>query len=169
MPQYREHARRYCFHQAARELLPHALRHQCIDLASFDHTPHQRHGFRCDAEIGEARGKTRNAQDAYRIFGECLRNMPEHPVLQIPSATERINDAAVLGLRGQPSPTSDAVLNARLDQVQATLESEDAADRAIVIMSTLVGALLLSRSVENPQFAQRILDITRAYLKRTGD
>jgi TetR/AcrR family transcriptional repressor of nem operon len=74
-----------------------------------------------------------------------------------------------LGLRGQPSPTSDAVLNARLDQVQATLESEDAADRAIVIMSTLVGALLLSRSVENPQFAQRILDITRAYLKRTGD
>jgi AcrR family transcriptional regulator len=74
-----------------------------------------------------------------------------------------------LGLRGQPSPTSDAVLNARLDQVQATLESEDAADRAIVIMSTLVGALLLSRSVENPQFAQRILDITRAYLKRTRD
>ncbi|MNF14423.1 hypothetical protein D3C80_2166440 [compost metagenome] len=61
------------------------------------------------------------------------------------------------------------MLNARLDQVQATLESEDAADRAIVIMSTLVGALLLSRSVENPQFAQRILDITRAYLKRTGD
>jgi len=74
-----------------------------------------------------------------------------------------------LGLRGQPSPTSDAVLNARLDQLQAALESEDAADRAIVIMSTLVGALLLSRSVENPQFAQRILDITRAYLKRTGD
>ncbi|MDQ0121504.1 AcrR family transcriptional regulator [Pseudomonas lini] len=74
-----------------------------------------------------------------------------------------------LGLRGQPSPTSDAVLNARLDQVQAVLESEDAADRAIVIMSTLVGALLLSRSVENPQFAQRILDITRAYLKRTRD
>lgn len=74
-----------------------------------------------------------------------------------------------LGLRGQPSPTSDAVLNARLDQVQAALESEDAADRAIVIMSTLVGALLLSRSVENPQFAQRILDITRAYLKRNRD
>ncbi|MNY49266.1 hypothetical protein D3C86_1846690 [compost metagenome] len=74
-----------------------------------------------------------------------------------------------LGLRGQPSPTSDAVLNARLDQVQAALESEDAAERAIVIMSTLVGALLLSRSVENPQFAQRILDITRDYLKRTGD
>ena len=74
-----------------------------------------------------------------------------------------------LGLRGQPSPTSDAVLNARLDQVQAALESEDAAERAIVIMSTLVGALLLSRSVENPQFAQRILDITRVYLKRTGD
>ncbi|VVN93000.1 TetR/AcrR family transcriptional regulator [Pseudomonas fluorescens] len=74
-----------------------------------------------------------------------------------------------LGLRGQPSPTSDAVLNARLEQVQATLESEDAADRSVVIMSTLVGALLLSRSVENPQFAQRILDITRAFLKQSRD
>ncbi|PTU03877.1 TetR/AcrR family transcriptional regulator, partial [Pseudomonas sp. HMWF031] len=45
-----------------------------------------------------------------------------------------------LGMRGQPSPTSDAVLNARLRQIQDTLESDDAAERSIVIMSTLVGA-----------------------------
>ncbi|MHC8340195.1 TetR/AcrR family transcriptional regulator [Pseudomonas sp. HLT2-19-2] len=75
-----------------------------------------------------------------------------------------------LGLRGQQSPTTDVVLNARLDQVQGTLEDEDvAADQSIVIMSTLVGALLLSRSVENPELAQRILDVTRAYLKQTRD
>jgi TetR/AcrR family transcriptional regulator, transcriptional repressor for nem operon len=74
-----------------------------------------------------------------------------------------------LGLRGQQSPTTDVVLNARLDQVQGTLEDKDAADQSIVIMSTLVGALLLSRSVENPELAQRILDVTRTYLKQPRD
>jgi AcrR family transcriptional regulator len=71
-----------------------------------------------------------------------------------------------LGMRGQPSPTSDAVLSARLRQIQDTLEGQDAAERSIVIMSTLVGALLLSRSVENPELARQILDITRESLKQ---
>ncbi|MGE8148262.1 TetR/AcrR family transcriptional regulator [Pseudomonas frederiksbergensis] len=74
-----------------------------------------------------------------------------------------------LGLRGQPSATTDAVLNARLEQVQATLEGENAAERSIVIMSTLIGALLLSRSVENAELAQRILDVTRDHLKQSDD
>lgn len=74
-----------------------------------------------------------------------------------------------LGLRGQPSPTSDVVLNARLEQIQGTLEGEDAADQSIFIMSALVGALLLSRSVESPELAQRILDITRTFLKQPRD
>nr|WP_315445848.1 TetR/AcrR family transcriptional regulator [uncultured Pseudomonas sp.] len=74
-----------------------------------------------------------------------------------------------LGLRGQPSPTSDAVLNARLGQIDNTLEGDNRADRAIVIMSTLVGALLLSRSVADAEFAQRILDVTRDHLKQTED
>lgn len=70
-----------------------------------------------------------------------------------------------LGLRGQPSPTSDVVLNARLVQIENSLKGENNADRAIVIMSTLVGALLLSRSVADAEFAQRILDVTRDHLK----
>lgn len=70
-----------------------------------------------------------------------------------------------LGLRGQPSPTTDVVLKSRLEQVQEALGGEHAADQSLVIMSTLVGALLLSRSVENPELAQRILDVTRDYLK----
>lgn len=69
-------------------------------------------------------------------------------------------------MRGQPSPTTDAVLQARLDQIEHNLEGEHAADRSIVIMSTLVGALLLSRSVEDPQLAQRILDVNREHLKK---
>lgn len=74
-----------------------------------------------------------------------------------------------LGLRGQPSPTSDVVLNARLQQIEGTLEGEDAADQSVFIMSALVGALLLSRSVESPELAQRILDVTRAFLKQPQD
>lgn len=74
-----------------------------------------------------------------------------------------------LGLRGQQSPTTDAVLNARLDQVEATLDGDDARERSIVIMSTLIGALLLSRSVENPELAQRILGVARDHLKHPRD
>jgi AcrR family transcriptional regulator len=72
-----------------------------------------------------------------------------------------------LGMRGQPSPTSDVVLNARLRQIQGTLEGENIEDRSIVIMSALVGALLLSRSVENPDLAQQILDVTRSFLNQS--
>jgi hypothetical protein len=36
-------------------------------------------------------------------------------------------------------------------------------------MSTLVGALLLSRSVENPELAEQILDVTRTHLNRSQD
>ncbi|WP_064120278.1 TetR/AcrR family transcriptional regulator [Pseudomonas fluorescens] len=70
-----------------------------------------------------------------------------------------------LGLRGQPSTTSDTLLKARLEQIENNLEGESSADRAIVIMSTLVGALLLSRSVADAEFAQSILDVTRDHLK----
>jgi AcrR family transcriptional regulator len=74
-----------------------------------------------------------------------------------------------LGLRGQASPTSDKILNARLEQIEETLTGENSADRAIVIMSTLVGALLLSRSVADAEFAQRILDVARDHLKQSDD
>jgi len=74
-----------------------------------------------------------------------------------------------LGLRGQASPTSDVVLNARLQQVEHALGSEDGADQSLIIMSTLVGALLLSRSVESPELAQRILDVTREHLNKLAE
>jgi AcrR family transcriptional regulator len=73
-----------------------------------------------------------------------------------------------LGMRGQPSPTSDVVLNARLRQIQGALEGENTEDRSIVFMSALVGALLLSRSVENPELARQILDVTRTFLNQAG-
>ncbi|AZC19886.1 MULTISPECIES: TetR/AcrR family transcriptional regulator [Pseudomonas] len=70
-----------------------------------------------------------------------------------------------LGQRGQPSATTDAVLKARLAQVEATLDGEDKPKRSLMIMSTLAGALMLSRSVENPQLAAQILEVVREGLK----
>ena len=66
-----------------------------------------------------------------------------------------------LGQRGQQSPTTDTVLDARLKQIETALGSPSADEQSLVIMSTLVGALVLARSVENPQLATRILDVVR--------
>lgn len=70
-----------------------------------------------------------------------------------------------LGLRGQNSRTTDDVLNARLKQVEAALESPNAREQGLVLMSTLVGALVLARSVESAELATRILDVVRGSLK----
>jgi|SRR5471030_2823545 len=70
-----------------------------------------------------------------------------------------------LGLRGQNSRTTDEVLNARLKQVEAALGSPNAGEQSLVLMSTLVGALVLARSVESTELATRILDVVRESLK----
>ncbi|AZC27852.1 TetR/AcrR family transcriptional regulator [Pseudomonas sessilinigenes] len=70
-----------------------------------------------------------------------------------------------LGLRGQHSPTTDMVLEARLSQIETALGNKNVAGEALVLMSTLVGALVLARSVENPTLATRILEVVRVGLK----
>ena len=70
-----------------------------------------------------------------------------------------------LGQRGQQSPTTDTVLDARLKQIETALGSPNADEQSMVMMSTLVGALVLARSVENPELATRILDVVRESLK----
>ena len=70
-----------------------------------------------------------------------------------------------MGLRGQNSRTTDEVLNARLKQVEAALGIPNAGGQSLVLMSTLVGALVLARSVESAELATRILDGVRGSLK----
>ncbi|WP_460137203.1 TetR/AcrR family transcriptional regulator [Pseudomonas sp. S1_E04] len=70
-----------------------------------------------------------------------------------------------LGLRGQPSATTDEVLGARLKQIETALGDGRGDAESVVMMSTLVGALVLARSVEDPQLAARILDKVRQSLK----
>lgn len=70
-----------------------------------------------------------------------------------------------LGLRGQQSATTDAVLGARLKQIEAALADGRGDTQGLLLMSTLVGALVLARSVENPDLAARIMDVVRDSLK----
>lgn len=70
-----------------------------------------------------------------------------------------------LGLRGQQSATTDAVLGARLKQIEAALADGRGDTQGLLMMSTLVGALVLARSVENPALAARIMDVVRDSLK----
>ncbi len=71
-----------------------------------------------------------------------------------------------LGQRGEPSPTTDTVIESRLRQVEDALGSgPDAQDQSIVMLATLVGALVLSRSAEDDALAQKILAVAKAHLK----
>jgi len=70
-----------------------------------------------------------------------------------------------MGLRGQNSRTTDEILNARLKQVETALGNPNAGEQSLVLMSTLVGALVLARSVESTELATRILEVVRGSLK----
>lgn len=71
-----------------------------------------------------------------------------------------------LGQRGQPSPITDDMIQARLTALQNALPATDAEAQSVVMLSTLVGALVLSRSAQDPQLAERILHTTREWLKQ---
>lgn len=70
-----------------------------------------------------------------------------------------------LGQRGATSKTTDTVINTRLRQVQETLDRPDAEEQSIVMLAALVGALVLSRSAEDPELARKIMEVTKAHLK----
>ena len=70
-----------------------------------------------------------------------------------------------MGLRGQHSATTDAVLGARLKQIETALADGQGNAKGLVMMSTLVGALVLARSVEDPGLAARIMGVVRETLK----
>lgn len=73
--------------------------------------------------------------------------------------------SAELGQRGQPSATTDAFLTSRLAQLDAALPKNHHEQHAIGMFATLVGALMLSRSVEDPQLSERLLEGARSWLK----
>ena len=105
--QHFHHASRLPLHQAFRQFLPHALRHQSVRFAVFHHVAHQPHGF-VRHRKAVPRRKTRHAQNPHRVFGKCGRHMAQNPALQILLPAERVDNPPVLVLRhridGQIAP-----------------------------------------------------------------
>jgi len=73
--------------------------------------------------------------------------------------------SAELGQRGQPSPLTDAMIERRLNSIENALPDQaNASEQSVVMLSTLVGALLLSRSAKDPELSDRILETAREWL-----
>lgn len=72
--------------------------------------------------------------------------------------------SAELGQRGRPSATTDRFILDRLNMIESRLDSEDAAEQSVLLLSSMVGALLLSRSTCDPQLSERLLETTRKLL-----
>ena len=89
--QHRKHAGRLGFHQALGQLLPHALGHQVVHFSLGHHGLHEGSGLRSHREIGKAGGKTRQAQDAHRVFAEGRSHMAQHTLGDVGPATVGVN------------------------------------------------------------------------------
>ncbi len=78
--------------------------------------------------------------------------------------------SAELGQRGQPSPVTDQIVRERLAMIAKHLPGEDAEKQSALIFSAMVGALVLSRSVSDPELADRLRTATRdLLLQQTED
>jgi AcrR family transcriptional regulator len=72
--------------------------------------------------------------------------------------------SAELGQRGQPSPVTDEIVRDRLGLIAGHLPGENAEARGALILSAMVGALVLSRSVSDPELADLLRTSTRDLL-----
>lgn len=72
--------------------------------------------------------------------------------------------SAELGQRGQPSPQTDQIILDRLGMIEAAMGGEEADEKSVLLLSAMVGALLLSRSAQDPELAERLLKTTRKLL-----
>ncbi len=69
-----------------------------------------------------------------------------------------------LGQRGQPSATTDRMVENRVSKIAENLEGANVDEQSIAMLSTMVGALMLSRSVSDPELSDRILKGARRQL-----
>lgn len=78
--------------------------------------------------------------------------------------------SAELGQRGEPNATTDAMVLNRLALIENSLPGDDAKEQSVLMLSAMVGALLLSRSVKSTELSDRLLHTTRAQLlEKAGD
>ena len=68
-----------------------------------------------------------------------------------------------LGQRGQPSATTDMMVEERLARISEHLSGPNVDEQSIALLSTLVGAMVLSRSVTDPELSKRLLQGARQH------
>ena len=73
--------------------------------------------------------------------------------------------SAELGQRGEQSEITDEVVRDRLNNIAGKLSGEDSRAEAMLVLSAMVGALLLSRSVKDEALGTELLSTTREQLK----
>jgi AcrR family transcriptional regulator len=72
--------------------------------------------------------------------------------------------SAELGQHGQPSPITDQIVRDRLQLIAANLPGDNAEAESALVLSALIGALVLSRSIADDELAERLLTDTRQQL-----
>lgn len=69
--------------------------------------------------------------------------------------------SAELGQRGQASPQTDRLVTNMLARIECALPGGERSERSVAVLAALVGALVLSRSVTDPELSDRILSASR--------
>ena len=91
---FSKHTFRLFRHQPARQFLPHTFGNQMSDFARSHHLLHERLRFGCHTKLREARRKSRQAEDAYGVFGKSRAHMAQHFRLQILLPTIGVDHAS---------------------------------------------------------------------------
>jgi AcrR family transcriptional regulator len=111
--------------------------------------------------VGEKLSADKSAEAFIDLYlASAHRDEPEHGC---PLATM----SSELGQRGQPSEITDELISRMLATLQNGMPAgKDNTDKSFMLMSSLVGALMLSRSAKDPELAEKILQTTREQLKQ---
>ncbi|MDB5981232.1 MAG: TetR family transcriptional regulator [Pseudomonas sp.] len=138
----------YAHFKSKDELVEKSLRQAADDLA-----------VHCDELFGRAEDPLAAFIDHYLSSGH--RNSPAEGC-PLPTMSSE------LGQRGQASPTTDVMIKNRLNALENGLPegTADAPQLSTVMLSTLVGAMVLSRSAHDPELADQILETAREWLKQ---
>jgi TetR/AcrR family transcriptional regulator, transcriptional repressor for nem operon len=100
---------------------------------------------------------TRLKDFIYRYLSRAHRDNPGAGCVLPTMSTE-------LGQRRTPSETTDRIVMDRLTRIEQELSDSRADENSILMLCALVGALQLSRCIQDPELSDKVLKLTRRRL-----